>query len=120
MKSLRILVAEDDDLISELLAEVLVCLGHSVCGIEITEEGLIKAAQRLKPCLMIVDKQLAMGCGIAAIDAIIRERYIPHILVSGNIAAIAAIRPNAIMLAKPYNQSGLSQAISLAVDYPAT
>jgi FixJ family two-component response regulator len=60
---------------------------------------------------MIVDLRLSPGCGIDAVDLILRTQYIPHILVSGNIAAVRALRPDSVMLEKPYSQASLKSAI---------
>jgi len=49
MNSLRILVVEDDILISMLLAEVLIGMGHEVCAIATTKADAVAAADRCKP-----------------------------------------------------------------------
>ena len=38
-KSLKILVAEDDELVGGLLAEILISMGHEVCPVEASEAG---------------------------------------------------------------------------------
>lgn len=113
-KSLKILIAEDDELIGELLAEMLAGMGHVVCAVEATEAGTVAAAQHFQPELMIVDLQLSPGSGINAVDLIQQTRFIPHILVSGNIAKVRELRPDAIMLEKPYTQISLASAIRRA------
>ena len=113
-KSFKILVAEDDDLIGEMLAEMLVSMGHEVCAIESSEAGTVAAALRFSPDLLIVDLQLSPGSGIAAVDRITQTRSVPHILVSGNIARARDLRPEAIMLEKPYTQASLALAIRRA------
>jgi two-component system, response regulator PdtaR len=47
MKTLRILVVEDDALFGMLLAELLAMMGHDVCGIEATEADAVAAAVRI-------------------------------------------------------------------------
>ena len=113
---LKILVAEDDELIGELLGEMLAGMGHEVCAIEVTEAGAVVAARQSRPDLLIVDIHLNPGCGIAAVDAIQHVRPVPHILVSGNIASLRARRPDAVMLEKPYTLVALCCAMRRARD----
>ena len=113
-RSLKIVVAEDDDLIGELLAEMLAGMGHVVCAIESTEVGTVKAARQFQPDLLIVDLQLSPGSGIDAVNMIVQTQAIPHILVSGNIAKLRELRPDVIVLEKPYTQASLGLAIRRA------
>jgi len=114
---MTILVAEDDDLIGELLADMLVELGHVVCAIESTEQGTVAAALRFHPDLLIVDFQLSPGSGVNAVDLIMQTRAVPHILVSGNIARVRQLRSDAILLEKPYTQNSLVSAIRRASEW---
>jgi DNA-binding response OmpR family regulator len=111
-RSLTILVAEDDALIGELLGEMLTLMGHTVCAVTTTEADTVAAAQRHAPDLMIVDMGLNPGSGIAAVDLIMRTGFIPHILVSGNIARVRELRPGAMMMEKPYTPAALAAAIA--------
>ena len=93
-RSLRIVVAEDDNLIGELLAIMLENMGHVVCATESTETGTVAAARTFEPELLIVDLNLNPGNGIDAITLITQTQAIPHILVSGNVATLRDIRPD--------------------------
>jgi len=115
-KSLNILVAEDDDLIGELLAEMLAEMGHGVCAITTTETDTVNAARQFQPELMIVDFRLSTGSGLDAVDLIMQTQFIPHILVSGNIARVRQLRPDAITLEKPYTRASLEAAIRRTSD----
>jgi two-component system, response regulator PdtaR len=119
MKTLNILVVEDDETIAELLADVLADMGHVVCAIEATEAGAVAAAARHKPELMIVDVQLGNGSGIAAVESITRSRPVPHVFASGNIGKVLALRPAAVALQKPYTVSDLASAMQRALSTPA-
>jgi DNA-binding response OmpR family regulator len=116
---MRILVVEDDTLIGLLLAEVLTDLGHDVCGIEVTEAGAIAAAARYHPDLMIVDVWLSDGNGISAIAEILRAGPMPHFFVSGDVASIHRLKPDAPVVQKPFREQELVQAIARAVSAPA-
>jgi len=116
VQSLKILVAEDDELMGELLAEMLAEMGHEVCAIEATEAGTVASARQFQPELLIVDMHLSPGNGADAIDFIMETKFIPHILVSGNIAKVRERRPDAIMLEKPYTKISLISAIQRACE----
>ena len=113
--ALNILVAEDDDLIGELLSEMLVQMGHSVCAVTTTQADTVEAAARFGPDLLIVDCRLSPGSGIEAVDLIMQTRMIPHILVSGNIGKVRELRPEAVMLEKPYTRASLLSAIGRTI-----
>ena len=74
MKSLRVLVIEDDALIAMLLSELLAGMGHAVCATAATESEAVTAAARYRPDLMIVDAGLGQGSGVSAVEEILRAR----------------------------------------------
>jgi len=115
MKHLKILLVEDEILISELVSEFLTDLGHDVCAVETTETNAISAAHRLKPDLMIVDARLGTGSGLRALATILSTRFIPHIIVSGE--RLTNIEPKAgrVVLQKPYFAPDLIRAIKRAI-----
>lgn len=115
MNQTRILVADDDLVVGALLCEMLVTMGHTVCALETTEAGAISAAARYLPDLIIVDLELGEGSGARAIDAILRVAPLPHIFISGNIFRVAALRPHAAALQKPFRVAELGRAIQRAL-----
>lgn len=119
MATLRILLVEDEALIGLLLAEVLADMGHEVCGIEVTEADAIAAAARCSPDLMIVDVWLADGNGISAITEILRAGPMPHFFVSGDVAMVRGLKPDAEVVQKPFREQDLTQAIRRALSAPA-
>ena len=116
MKPLRILVAEDDAMIGALLGEILAEMGHEVCAIEATESRAISAVSRCKPELMIVDGRLRNGSGISAVDKICHAEPIPHLFLSGDVSGVRALRPDAIVVQKPFRESDLAKAIQRTFD----
>jgi two-component system, response regulator PdtaR len=118
MNALRILVVEDDAMIGMMLTEMLEEMGHDVCSIEATEAEAISAADRCRPDLMIVDVLLGGGNGVSAVTEILRAGPMPHLFVSGDISRIKALRPDAVVIQKPYRESDLARAIQLALDTP--
>jgi len=116
MKALRILIVEDDALIGMLLAEMLEEMGHGVCAIEATEADAVTAVIRCRPDLIIVDVRLGDGSGISAIEEILRNGPIPHLFVSGDISRVKALRPDAVVIQKPFREVDLTAAIQSALD----
>jgi len=114
-RALRVLVVEDDALIGILLAETLEEMGYEICAIEATEAGAVDAARRCRPDLMVVDAWLGDGTGISAVEKILRTGFIPHLFVSGDISKIRPMRPDAVMLQKPFNEIDLALAIARAL-----
>jgi CheY-like chemotaxis protein len=115
MQSLRIFIVEDDALIALLLEDVLGEMGHEVCGSESGEGEAIAAALRCKPDLMIVDEHLGQGSGMAVVDAVLRNGAVPHLFVSGDARRIRALRPDAIVIEKPFFEVDLARAIQRAM-----
>ena len=111
MKSLRVLIVEDEAIIGMLLAEVLVGMGHEVCGIAMTETEAVAMAAKGSPDLLIVDAGLPEGNGVSAVAEILRARLVPYIFMSGDLAGVRASKPDATLLEKPFLESDLVRAI---------
>jgi two-component system, response regulator PdtaR len=116
MKALRVLIIEDEALIALLFEDVLSELGHEVCASERTETGAIAAAARHHPELIISDARLQEGSGIAAVNAILKARFIPHLFVSGDLIDRKSFNPAAGVLQKPFQERQLIEAIGRAMD----
>jgi len=115
MKALRVLVIEDDALIGMLLAEMLEGMGHDVCAIEPTEAGAVRAAIRCRPDMMIVDARLGDGSGVSAVEKILRAGPAPHVFVTGDPKGVLALRPDAVVIQKPFRELDLARAIQRAL-----
>ncbi|MDR6290737.1 MULTISPECIES: response regulator [Inquilinus] len=113
--ALRILLVEDEAIIAVLLAEVLEGMGYEVCAIEATEEDAVAAALRCRPDLMIVDVRLGDGSGVAAVERILRAGPVPHVFVSGDPSKVQALRPDAVVMQKPFREADLALAIQRAL-----
>jgi DNA-binding response OmpR family regulator len=114
--ALRVLVVEDDAMISMLLAGLLGEMGHDVCAIEATEADAVSAAAQHRPDLMIVDARLGDGSGVSAVEEILRTGFVPHLFMSGNVSRVMALRPGAVVLQKPFHEAELARAIQRALD----
>ena len=115
MPTLNILIIEDEAIIGMLLSEVLVGLGHSVIGVVGTESAAVTLAAEYRPDLLIVDAGLTKGNGISAVDHIIADRYVPHFFTTGNVLKVRLVKPDAIILEKPFHEAEIVNAIALAL-----
>jgi DNA-binding response OmpR family regulator len=119
MKALRVLVVEDDALIADLLSELLAGMGHDVCDTAATEARAVAAAVRHRPDLLIVDAALARGSGVSAVEEILRAGPVAHLFVSGDPGTVQALRPNAVVIRKPFRERELVSAIESAINAAA-
>lgn len=106
---LRILLVEDDALISALLSELLTDCGHRVCGIAKTEMEAVAAAGWHSPDLMIVDAYLQAGSGVSAMRSILLHTAMPHIFMTGG--SRQCIPVDAVLLHKPFGKADLTVAL---------
>ena len=113
--ALRVLVVEDEQLIALLLSETLKEMGHSVCAIASTEADAVAQALAHLPDFMIVDAGLRDGNGVAAVETILKTRRVPHLFVTGNGQKVRALRPDAVILEKPFFELDLVAAIERAL-----
>ena len=111
----RILIVEDEAIIGMLLSEVLAGMGHDVCEVVASEAEAITAAAKHLPDLLIVDAGLASGDGLSAVDAILATRFVPHVFTTGNALKVRLLRPDAVVLEKPFHEAELADAITSAL-----
>jgi CheY-like chemotaxis protein len=115
-KALRILVVEDDDMVSMLLGEMLREMGHEVCASAATEADAVIDAAWHRPDLIVIDAGLRhQGSGLGAVDKILLAGFVPHVFMSGDVAKVRALRPDAILLEKPFQEAQLARAIQQAL-----
>ena len=115
MNPLRVMVVEDETVLGLLFGEVLEGMGYIVCAIEATEADAVAAALRCKPDLMLVDVQLGIGSGVAAVAQILLRGFVPHVFYSGDISGVQASQPNAVAIQKPFRVPELARAFERAL-----
>ncbi len=115
MRALRVLIIEDETMIALLFEEVLSEMGHEVCASERTQAGAIAAAARCQPELIISDVRLNEGSGIGAVAVILKEGFIPHLFVTGDVLDRKLLNPAAGVLQKPFDERQLIIAIERAI-----
>jgi len=109
------LVVEDDLMIGPLLAEVLEDLGHIVVAVVVDARGAVEAARNCRPDLMIVDIKLGEHSGIAAVKEILRDAFVPHMFVTGDLLRNLELGPEAVLIQKPYRRHDIVAAIARVI-----
>lgn len=113
-QNLRILLVEDEPFIALLLEDLLQEMGHTVCATTATQSGAIAAAGQKSPNMIIVDCHLREGNGIDAMTAILKDGFVPHIIMTGDDLRGQILDPAAVILRKPFLENELSVAIAQA------
>jgi len=116
---LRVLVVEDEALVSLFLTEVLHDLGYQVAGCAVSLRGALQLAASTPADIALVDIGLAgEGDGID-VAAELRNRHgLPALLMSGASQAalecrVAAARPLGYLM-KPYTELDVERALAAA------
>lgn len=119
MAAIRILIAEDNDLVSLTLEEQLKGLGYEVVGIARTGAEAVMLAARLKPDLVIMDIRMPEMDGTEATARIRDQTGIPVVMLTAFADKDTIRRAEAAgalaYLVKPVNEQELPPAITIAL-----
>ena len=110
-----VMIAEDDLLIADMLADALVAGGYEVCGIARTVEQAIELGDRCKPDFAVLDVRLADGGLGTDIAARLHSRGGVGILyASGNSSHVGLTKDDGeALLHKPYRPSDVVRALKI-------
>ncbi len=119
MSATRILIAEDNDLVSLTLEEQLQGLGYDVVGIARSGTEAISLAHRLVPDLIIMDIRMPEMEGTEAAAIIRNQRPVPIIMLTAYADKETIRKAEAsgalAYLVKPVNENELPPAIDIAL-----
>src|ERR1700676_4382246 len=110
-----VMIAEDDLLIADMLADVLVECGYEVCGIARTVEEGVEIGDRCKPDLAILDLRLAEG-GIGTDIAVRLDRRgsLGVLYASANAGHMRLTKADGeACLGKPYRAIDVVRALEI-------
>ena len=114
---LRVVVADDDDPVRELVAVWLEQLGHAVTPVRGGEE-LVEACRAAPPDLVVSDVRMPGTDGLSAAAVVRAEFGLPVVLMSGAWSAEQEARADALRvtrLQKPVRPLELVRAVDEAV-----
>jgi response regulator NasT len=116
---LRIAIADDERDMREYLPELLTRLGHEVVAVASTGAELVERCRVTRPDLVLTDVRMPDMDGIAAAEALNRERAVAVLLVSAHtedeVLARAETAPVMGYLVKPVQEEALRAAIRMTL-----
>lgn len=119
MKSLRILLADDEAILRLDLREMLMDAGHKIAGEAGNGQEAVKMARELKPDFIIMDVKMPVMDGIAAAKQIAAENIAPVLLLTAysqqDIVDKAKVAGVIAYLVKPVREEQLFPAMEIAV-----
>jgi CheY-like chemotaxis protein len=119
----RVLIIEDEPMISMDLAGIVQELGHEVAAIARTRTEAVRAAAEEQPGLVLADIQLADGSsGIDAVKDILAGFSVPVIFITAfPQRLLTGERPEpTFLLTKPFDPRTVKAAISQALFFNST
>ena len=119
MKSLRVLIADDEAVIRLGLRTMLEEMGHQVVGMAADGPSAVKLAAKEQPDLAILDIKMPDMDGLEVAEAITAKRRIPVLMLTAysdrELVERAAKLAVMAYLVKPVKEADLGLAIELAM-----
>lgn len=120
----RVLIIEDEAIISLDIAAIVREMGHEVTGIAATRAEAVELAARQRPDLILADIQLAdRSSGIDAVNDILKLiEAVPVIFITAfPERLLTGARPEpAFLITKPYAEEQVRSAVSQAMFFAST
>ena len=115
---LKVLIAEDELMIADLLEETLITSGYEVCGIARTVDEAVTLAELHKPDLAVLDVRLAGGVGPEVARRVSNRGTMGILYATGDDvrhSKLTRADGNAA-IAKPYRKEDVVQALIIVQD----
>jgi CheY-like chemotaxis protein len=120
----KIMIIEDEAIISLHIKKIVTELGHSVTGVARRHSDAVKLAAKERPDLILSDIQLADGSsGVEAVNEILRDAGdIPVIFITAfPERLLTGERPEpAFLISKPYTEDQVQSAVSQAMFFASS
>lgn len=120
----RVMIIEDEAIISMDIAAIVREMGHEVTGIAATRAEAVELAARVQPDLILADIQLAdRSSGIDAVNDILKlVDQVPVIFITAfPERLLTGARPEpAFLITKPYHEEQVRSAVSQAMFFAST
>ena len=118
---LKVLIAEDDLMIADMIEETLVEHGYEVCGIASTVAEGIALGQLHKPDLAIIDMRLAEGWLGTDIASQLDRSHLGILYATGNVSQVLQnVADGDACLAKPYRPEDLMRSLEIVTGIVCT
>lgn len=120
----RVMIIEDEAIISMDIAAIVREMGHEVTGIAATRTEAVELAKRHRPDLILADIQLAdRSSGVDAVNDILKMTDdVPVIFITAfPERLLTGQRPEpAFLITKPYSEEQVRSAVSQAMFFSST
>jgi DNA-binding response OmpR family regulator len=111
---LKVLIAEDDLMIADLIEDCLIQAGYEMCGIARTVTEGVALAKLHHPDLAIIDMRLADGgLGTEIVSALHDGPRVGILYASGNVNQVIDRADGDACIAKPYHTTDLLRSLRL-------
>jgi DNA-binding response OmpR family regulator len=112
---LKVMIAEDDLMMADMLEDVLVAGGYEVCGIARTVDKAVELGERHKPDLAVLDLRLAEGgLGTEIAARLNRQGSLGVLYASGNEGQMGLTKADGeACLGKPYQPQDVVRALKI-------
>ncbi len=111
---LKVLVAEDDLMIADMIEDVLTSGGYQVTGIARTVAEGVALGRDMRPDLAVIDMRLADGgLGTEIVKQLPDGARIGILYASGNINHVIKLAHGDAYIAKPYHAQDLLWALKI-------
>jgi DNA-binding response OmpR family regulator len=111
---LKVLIAEDDFMIADMIEKVVMSNGYDVSGIASTVSEAVALAREHRPDLAVIDMRLADGgLGTEIVTLLHDGPRIGILYASGNINQVIELADGDACIAKPYRMADLLRALEI-------
>ena len=118
----KVLIAEDDVMIADMIESVLIAHGYEICGIATTVAQAIEIARRSPPDLAVIDHRLADGdLGTDVANHIHALGPVGVLYATGNVRELMATAVTGhACISKPYSEDDLLRGLEIVSEILAT
>jgi two-component sensor histidine kinase/ActR/RegA family two-component response regulator len=111
----KVMIAEDDLLMADILEDVLIHYGYEVCGIARTVKEGVEIGEHCKPDLAVLDMRLAKGgLGTEIAAQLRRQNGLGILYAMGNADHASLTKADGeACLSKPYRPEDVAQALKI-------
>src|ERR1700722_9303718 len=119
---LKVMIAEDDLMMADMLEDVLVEGGYEVCGIARTVDKAVELGERHHPDLAVLDLRLAEGgLGTEIAARLNRHGELGVLYATGNMGHMSLTKADGeACLGKPYRSEDVVRALKIVEEIVST
>jgi CheY-like chemotaxis protein len=110
----RILIVEDEAIIAEMVADMLLDLGASVIGPAFSIKRAMELAETAEIDGAVLDVNIRSE-RVHSVAEVLRSRTVPIVFATGNRESTAGLARGAPVIEKPYTQEKLEEALAKAL-----